>query len=95
MPHMSTLYNNLQVGNPLHLNIQHQIYNSCMHLANAYRWENYKDITKNNLEYTLKKKIILQTKLKKTNKKKCNIHKPKFFNARNHILNGGNTSRRF
>jgi hypothetical protein len=56
MPHMSTLYNNLQVGNPLHLNIQHQIYSSCMHLANACRWENYKDITKKKLEYTLRKK---------------------------------------
>jgi hypothetical protein len=43
----------------------------------------------------LQEKIILQKKLKKTNKKKCSIHKQKNLNARNHILNGGNTSRRF
>jgi hypothetical protein len=42
-----------------------------------------------------KEKIILQTKLKKTSKKKYSIHKPKFLNVRNHIMNGGNTSRRF
>jgi predicted proteasome-type protease len=58
----STLYNNLQVGNPLHLNIQHQICSSCMHLANACTWKNYKDIIEKQIGIYLKEKIILQTK---------------------------------
>jgi hypothetical protein len=66
-----------------------------MHLVNACRWKNYKDITKKQIGTYLEEKIILQTKLKKTNKKKRSIHKPKFLNAKTHILNGGNTSKRF